>query len=61
MSVNVLYRYIPPLVLEIIGKCFCGINIENARDPDNKLIELLKAAMGGEAITFDWMFTVMSK
>jgi len=46
------------MILEIIGKIFCGINIENARDPENVFIKNMKICMGGDDISMDWTFTL---
>jgi len=38
------------MIIEILGKCFCGIEIPNAKDPKNEFVQNMKLALWHDPI-----------
>lgn len=49
------------MIIEVVSKCFCGIDIPNAKDKDNVFVRNMKGALLHNTPQETWVFYVPSK
>jgi len=54
-------RFTAPMIIEIVSKCFCGIEIPNAKQDGNHFVTNMKVALMHDPPLENWMWYVPSK